>query len=176
MILLQIYHWVCQLKNFENQLTFGEVMGKSFASCFLDSRCIFLFLPYQSTQALTTFSHTSCVLPYSRLLLRSRQERPSIAMTASVCLSVCLRAYLHNYAFDPDQLCMLPMSVAPSSCAVEALRCVCSAYFQFYRWRLIWFVQSDCTQGVHPYLPIRASVNGSTGVLYARKVDQNAQI
>jgi len=39
--LLQIYHWVCQQKNFENRLTFGEVMGKSLVSCFFDSwrRC-----------------------------------------------------------------------------------------------------------------------------------------
>ena len=33
--LLQIYQWVCQWKNFENRLTFGEVMGKSLVSCFL---------------------------------------------------------------------------------------------------------------------------------------------
>jgi len=32
--LLQIYQWVCQQKNFENRLTFGEVMGKSLVSCF----------------------------------------------------------------------------------------------------------------------------------------------
>jgi len=31
---LQIYQWVCQWKNFENRLTFGEVMGKSLVSCF----------------------------------------------------------------------------------------------------------------------------------------------
>jgi len=31
---LQIYQWVCQWKNFENRLTFGEVMGKSSVSCF----------------------------------------------------------------------------------------------------------------------------------------------
>jgi len=30
---LQIYHWVCQRKNYENRLTFGEVMGKSLVSC-----------------------------------------------------------------------------------------------------------------------------------------------
>ena len=35
MILLQIYHWVWYWKNFENRLTFGEVMGKSLVSCFL---------------------------------------------------------------------------------------------------------------------------------------------
>jgi len=37
--LLQIYQRVCQLRNFENRLTFGEVMGKSLVSCFFDSRC-----------------------------------------------------------------------------------------------------------------------------------------
>jgi len=31
---LQIYQWVYQWKNFENRLTFGEVMGKSLVSCF----------------------------------------------------------------------------------------------------------------------------------------------
>jgi len=35
MSLLQIYQWVCQWKNFESRLTFGEVMGKSLVSCFL---------------------------------------------------------------------------------------------------------------------------------------------
>ena len=35
MSLLQIYHWVGQRKNFENRLTFGEVMGKSLVSVFL---------------------------------------------------------------------------------------------------------------------------------------------
>ena len=34
MRLLQIYQWVCQWKNFENRLTFGEVMGKSLVFCF----------------------------------------------------------------------------------------------------------------------------------------------
>jgi len=38
MSLLQIYHWVCQWKNFENR--FGEVMGKSLVSCFFDSQCL----------------------------------------------------------------------------------------------------------------------------------------
>jgi len=33
--LLQICRSVCQRKNFENQLTFGEVMGMSLVSCFL---------------------------------------------------------------------------------------------------------------------------------------------
>ena len=35
MTLLQIYHWVCRWKNFENRLIFAEVMGKSLVSCFL---------------------------------------------------------------------------------------------------------------------------------------------
>ena len=30
----QIYQWVYKWKNFENRLTFGEVMGKSLVSCF----------------------------------------------------------------------------------------------------------------------------------------------
>jgi len=40
MSLLQIYHQVCQRKNFENWLISGEVMGKSLVSCFFDSQCI----------------------------------------------------------------------------------------------------------------------------------------
>jgi len=39
MSLLQIYQWVCLWKNLDNQLTFGEVMGKSLMSCFFDSLC-----------------------------------------------------------------------------------------------------------------------------------------
>jgi len=35
MNLLEIYHGVCQRKNCENRLLFGEVMGKSLVSCFL---------------------------------------------------------------------------------------------------------------------------------------------
>jgi len=41
MTLLQIYHWVCQWKNFENQSTFGEVTDKSIVACFFDSQCIY---------------------------------------------------------------------------------------------------------------------------------------
>ena len=33
MILLQIYHWVCQRKNFENRLILGEFMGMSLVVC-----------------------------------------------------------------------------------------------------------------------------------------------
>jgi len=36
---LQIYPWVCQWKNFENRLAFGEVMSKILVSCSFDSRC-----------------------------------------------------------------------------------------------------------------------------------------
>ena len=39
MALLQISYSVYKLKNFENRLIFGEVMGKSLVSCFFDSRC-----------------------------------------------------------------------------------------------------------------------------------------
>ena len=35
MTLLQIYHWVCQWKNFENRSTFGEFTDKSIVGCFL---------------------------------------------------------------------------------------------------------------------------------------------
>jgi len=38
MNLLEIYHEVCQRKNCENRLLFGEVMGKSLVSCFLLTR------------------------------------------------------------------------------------------------------------------------------------------
>ena len=40
MSLLQTYYWVCQWKNNENQLIFGEVMRKSWLFCFFDSWCI----------------------------------------------------------------------------------------------------------------------------------------
>ena len=39
---LQIYQWVCQWKNFENRLTFGEVMGKSLVSCFFLRHSVYL--------------------------------------------------------------------------------------------------------------------------------------
>ena len=39
MTLLQMYHWVCQWKNFENRSTFGEVTDKSIVACFFDSQC-----------------------------------------------------------------------------------------------------------------------------------------
>jgi len=38
---LQIYHWVCQWKNCENRLLFGEVMGKSLMSCCLLTHGVF---------------------------------------------------------------------------------------------------------------------------------------
>jgi len=31
---MQIYHWVCQWKNFEHRSTFGEVTDKSIVACF----------------------------------------------------------------------------------------------------------------------------------------------
>ena len=39
------YQWVCQWKNFENRLTFVEVMGKSLVSCFFETyaRCNRIF-------------------------------------------------------------------------------------------------------------------------------------
>ena len=39
MTLLQIYHWLCNWKNFENRSTFGEVTDKSIVGCFFDSQC-----------------------------------------------------------------------------------------------------------------------------------------
>jgi len=43
-VLLQIYWWICQWKNFENQSTFGEVtgniMGEWLVFLYIDSRCI----------------------------------------------------------------------------------------------------------------------------------------
>ena len=43
MTLLQIYHWVCQWKNFENRSKFGEVTDKSIVACFFyDSQCIYM--------------------------------------------------------------------------------------------------------------------------------------
>ena len=72
MSLLQIYQWVCQWKNFENRLTFGEVMGKSLVSCFfwgtvyrlclLSHKCLHgLALTYlsQSCQPLSSVSRQS---------------------------------------------------------------------------------------------------------------------
>ena len=51
MDLLQIYQWVCQWKNFENRLTFGEVMGKSLVSCFFwDTVYILLKSALSATQ------------------------------------------------------------------------------------------------------------------------------
>jgi len=38
--LLQIYPWTSNWRDFQNRLTFGEVMGKSLVYCFFDSRCI----------------------------------------------------------------------------------------------------------------------------------------
>jgi len=47
---LQIYQWVCQWKNFENRLTFAEVMGKSLVSCFFwDTVYIFIWNVLWST-------------------------------------------------------------------------------------------------------------------------------
>ena len=54
MSLLQIYQWVCQWKNFENRLTFGEVMGKSLVSCFFfETQCMSFCLQTRSERATT---------------------------------------------------------------------------------------------------------------------------
>ena len=49
MSLLQIYQWVWQWKNFENRLTFGEVMGRSLVSCFL-RHSVYIYRGRLSTQ------------------------------------------------------------------------------------------------------------------------------
>ena len=68
MSLLQIYQWVCQWKNFENRLTFAEVIGKSLVSCFFETQCslndvsdfLCLQLQLQSLTLKQMFSEESC--------------------------------------------------------------------------------------------------------------------
>jgi len=64
--------------------------------------------------------HVRCVLSRTLLLLLRPQERlRSIVMSMSVCLSVCQRGYLRNHTRHLYHfLCMLPMSVARSSCGM----------------------------------------------------------
>ena len=64
MILLQIYQWVCQWKNFENRLTLGEVMGKSLVSCFFETQCS-MHTAFNSTRP--TCRLTSSLQPASLL-------------------------------------------------------------------------------------------------------------
>jgi len=54
---LQIYQWVCQWKNFENRLTFGEVMGKSLVSCFFETQCTIV---YDLFHIWSVSSHRNC--------------------------------------------------------------------------------------------------------------------
>jgi len=103
MSLLQIYRWICQWKNFENQLTFGEVMGKSLVSCFL--RHSVYYLCYKSARlrrGIKAFlaSHernrTEIINPvYTSVNPLPPAWKQSIVTVTSVCLSVCLSVRKH---------------------------------------------------------------------------------
>jgi len=70
MSLLQIYQWVCQWKNFENRLTFGEVMGKSLVSCFFLRHSVHIISHITSMSILTNFPCQNQILwAFVRFLL-----------------------------------------------------------------------------------------------------------
>ena len=47
-----MYQWVYQWQNFENWLTFGEVMGKSLVSCFFETQCTYSSTLYRCNSLL----------------------------------------------------------------------------------------------------------------------------
>ena len=56
---LQIYQWVYQWKNFENRLTFGDVMGKSLVSCFFLRHSVYILLSGTLPQTLDLENFTT---------------------------------------------------------------------------------------------------------------------
>jgi len=96
-----------------------------------------------------------------------------------VCLFVCLSVRSHISTTTRSILSNLACYLCPwLRPPVQWRRCDASVRptSSFMDDVLFGLCKAIALRDVHPYLPIRASVNGSTGVLYARKVDQNAQI
>jgi len=130
MILLQIYHWVCQLKNFENQLTFGEVMGKSLASCFfLTHGVYFSFYPINQLKLWRRSRiPVACYRIRGYYFAPGRRGQVLRWPRLSVCLSVCahistttrsiltnLACYLCPWLRPPVQWRRCDASVRPTS-------------------------------------------------------------
>ena len=87
MSLLQIYQWVCQWMNFENRLTFGEVMGKSLMSCFFERVYNQTGCVYCDTE--TNQPHTLYNVPLCRYLRGPRQ------FVAELNVSFCIQHSLY---------------------------------------------------------------------------------
>ena len=88
MTLLQIYHWVCQWKNFENRSTFGEVTDKSIVACFFDSQCI-----------LFQFIHLTCSANQKNICIHrlTQQTIPVLKYVQAYFTGAVSRLYEHTY-------------------------------------------------------------------------------
>ena len=71
MTLLQIYHWLCNWKNFENRSTFGEVTDKSIVGCFfwLTVYSIFNGLSIEIDKNVADYFHSGLTNSFLILLL-----------------------------------------------------------------------------------------------------------
>jgi len=86
---LQIYQWVCQWKNFENRLTFGEVMGKSLVSCFFETQCIYIRIwrdVWVKVRTLNVTLNANQIRHVRQIrMCSSVKHRPGCWMKESVC-------------------------------------------------------------------------------------------
>ena len=85
-ILLEICHWICQWKNFENQSIFGEVMGNIIVACFLLTHSVHIrgFLPWQNlARCKIHFTSKSCVCLHWQRYCTALQQRGQPNFAAS---------------------------------------------------------------------------------------------
>jgi len=78
MPLLQIYHWVRQRKNFENWLTFGEVIGKSLVSCFFLTHGVDL----HETAEVKSVLHTQPFMAAVRFICNTNRQHAAAVLIA----------------------------------------------------------------------------------------------
>ena len=131
MSLLQIYQWVGQWKNFENWLTFGEVMGKSLVSCFFETQCTITTLYHK-------ISIQSIILTPRNLRLYQKLW-PLSGSQAS--LSFC-----HSWSTRKPN-----SSAADASCAVQQLLLVHSLSIHCSNecFPVVASTKNDCTKCTH---------------------------
>ena len=95
--LCQIYQWVCQRKNCENRLAFGEVMVKSLVSCCFDSRCCYSHLCKWQTVAVVGWYGEIFLLRYRFLGEDFRQ------------ITVVFEHNVYNTTFRPHTVNITPL-------------------------------------------------------------------
>jgi len=185
---LQIYQWVCQWNNFENRLTFGEVMGKSLVSCFFETQCTCYYLFGAHVHSLNCFfvdnelcALLSCVnvcarhmyftvnlltylLTYSaRAMHESSQPREQWRFTKRPALAVWMNGVIAEWTAP---VCYRPSRFAP--CTNEPNR-ISSAPLGLYS-RIISFCADWRRRTVTPAISVVTVANSLDAGTYRRHI------